>query len=174
MVRIPGAISGRWFAVGFAIVLVLGVVIGFSVVVRFQKIMTTLDEVRRLWPHASAMLEDRYQQVDLVLENLENLEADSKEERTFNPNEWQRIRNEFKASTLYDVQVRLIPELETMAANHLKTIGNSKAFDPMRKSIVDFVQADRHLEGLQSDFIGWLCMRLLALNIPDRIYSLLE
>jgi len=171
MVRIPGAISGRWFAVGFGIVLILGVVIGFSVVVRFQKIMTTLDEVRRLWPNVSAMLENRYQQVDMLLVNSE---AALSQGSTLIPKEWQRIRSEFKATTLYDVQVRLIPQLETMAAEQLKTVSKPKVIDPNRKSIVDFEQADRHLEALQSDFIGWLCMRLLALNIPDRIYSFLE
>ncbi len=171
MARIPGAISGRWFAVGFGIVLMLGVVIGFSVVVRFQKIMTTLDEVRRLWPNASAMLEDRYHQVDLLLENSE---AALTRGSSLNSKEWHRIRSEFKATTLYDVQVRLIPELETLAAEQLKTVSKSRALDPNRKSIADFEQADRHLEALQSDFIGWLCIRLLLLKIPDRIYSSLE
>ncbi len=186
MTKNPRAIPGRWFAGGFAILLILGVVIGFSVVVRFQKIMTALDEVRRLWPKAAVVLEDRYRKVDLLIEKSE---ATIDTSQPIDPKEWRKVRADFSASTLYEVQARLIPELESRARKVFDQTESGSAESGSAESgsaesgskltttdasIEAFDKADQVLEALQTDLVGWLCMRLLGLNVPDRIYSFLE
>jgi len=171
MTESPRAIPGRWFAAGFGILLILGVAVGFSVVLRFQKIMTALDEVRRLWPKAAVILEDRYQKIDLQIEKSETIIDPN---RSIDPKEWRKLRADFRASTLYEVQARLIPEVESSARKVFDQAEGGSTAETLEKSIQDFVKADRVLEALQSDLVGWLCMHLLGLNVPDRIYSFLE
>lgn len=167
----PRGISGRWFTIGFGILLAIGVVAGFLIVVRFQKIMTALDSVRHLWPDAAIVLEGRYREIDNMVSKLHANDS-GKDEAELRA--WQQSWAEFKTSTQYDVQARTIGRLESLADELVpERDGNfsTKDFSP---SLRDFLQADRSLRSLQADGIGWLCKQLFQMNIPDQIYSLLE
>ncbi len=148
----------------------LGVVGGFAVVVRFQKIMTALDDVRQVWPRAAEALEVRYRKIDLALESVD---ANDVAPTAVEPSEWRRARTAFRASTQYDVQARSVERLEDMAYRLASAADEATSTDTP-ESIREFIRADRVLESLQSDGLGWICTQLFRMNIPSRIYSFLE
>jgi len=167
----PKGISGRWFTIGFGILLVFGVVVGFSMVVRFQQIMTALDSARQLWPDAAIVLEDRYREIDNRISKLDANDSGNKEG---NLREWQQSWAEFKSSTQYDVQARTVERLETLADLITPTHDGDSAAKIPPVSLKKFLQADRSLGSLQTDGLGWLCTQIFRMNIPEQIYSLLE
>lgn len=167
----PRGISGRWFTIVFGIILAIGVVVGFSVVVRFQEIMTALDSVRSLWPDAAAVLEKRYQAIDELVSQTSASESRLLEIPLY---EWEQARSEFKSSTQYDVQAREIERLETLANLLAPTQDGDSATKIPPVSLEKFLQADRALGSLQADVPGWLCTQLFRMNIPNQVYSFLE
>ena len=167
----PRAISGRWFTLGFVAILILGVAMGFLSVVRFQKIMSSLDQVRQIWPMAAVALNDRYEKLDRLIQASNSADAGSV---LVDRVEWQKTRGAYAASTQYDVQVRLVRRLESMYAQQFPAKNFPVESKTQPDSIRHFIEADRTLDRLQSDSLGWLCMQLYRLNIPGPVYSFLE
>ncbi len=167
----PKGIPGRWFTICFGSLLALGVVVGFSAVIRFQKTMMALDSVRSLWPDAAAALEEQYQVIDRLITQGKASDAEISEARL---NEWQRARNEFKTSTQYDIQARQVVKLETLADRLVPTRDDDPTSRVLPASLQKFIEADRALGSLKTDALGWLCTQMFRMNIPDQIYMLLE
>ncbi len=167
----PAGISGRWFTICFGILLVLGVVVGFASVIRFQKTLDALDRVRSLWPEAASVLEERYHVFDSVLVKTDAAKSDIAKS---DADEWEQARRLFKSSTQYDVQSRAVRTLEALIEK-LNLAGDSDSLKKISSaSLEKFLQADRALGSLQSDAMGQLCTLLFRLKVPVSIYSVLE
>jgi hypothetical protein len=171
MSKPPRGISGRWFTICFGLLLAMGVVLGFTSVIRFQETMSALDSVRSLWPEAAATLEERYRIMDGLLSKIDTSESEEVKARV---RDWEEARRLFKSSTQYDVQSRAVPSLEALA----KRLNLARDIEPSQKtsaaSLEKFLDADRALGSLQSDALGSLCKLLFRLKIPTPIYSILE
>jgi hypothetical protein len=167
----PRGISGRWFTICFGVLLALGVVLGFSSVIRFQETMNALDTVRSVWPDAATVLEERYQVIDGLLVKLDGVEADNLKSRLA---DWEQARRQFKSSTLYDVQARVVPSLEAIVSHGKLDHEIEPQRIPASASLEKFLQADRTLAALQSDALGWLCKLLFRLKLPAPVFSILE
>lgn len=155
----------------FGIILVLAVVLGFSVVIRFQEMMAALENVRHLWPKAAAVLEDRYRSLDSQFEFDQNAIA---ADRASALEQWRQLRIQFHESTQYDVQSRAVQPLESVIKRLLPETSDKLGKNSPDESFAAFAQAEQRLESLQKDGIGWLSQLLLRLKIPEPIYSFLD
>ncbi|MDZ4850709.1 MAG: hypothetical protein SGI77_15590 [Pirellulaceae bacterium] len=171
MTHAPRSIPGRTFTIVFGIILVLGVVLGFSVVIRFQEMMTALENVRHLWPKAAAVLEVRYRTLDPRFEADQNAIAD---DRAVALEQWRQLRIQFHESTQYDVQSRAVQPLESVIKRLLPETSDKLGKNSPDAAVAAFAQAEKSLESLQKDGIGWLSQLLLRLTIPEPIYSFLD
>lgn len=167
----PAGISGRWFTICFGILLVLGVIVGFASVVRFQRTLDALDNVRSFWPEAASVLEERYQAFDGMLVKIDDADSDGLKQPMA---EWREARILFRSSTQYDVQSPAVRTLEALVEKLNLTKDGESLPKASSASLEKFLQADRTLGSLQSDIVGKLCKLLFRLNIPTSIYSVLE
>lgn len=154
----PLGIPGRLFVGPFVLVTVVLGVLMFSVAMRFQTIMTRLEEVRSLWPKASQELAPRY---DRINENLTkaNVPPAVKEE-------WESGRQAFQASGLFDRQSTVSVALERQIASSLPAAErNLSDFDS--PGIAKLIEAEQRRKVSQGDMIGWLTVQSLRLKLPS-------
>lgn len=150
---------GKSFTIAFTILLLFGLVLGFLLVLRFQAIMDSLESVRLLWPNAAVALEEYYSKVDESIEKSADKELLDK---------WQAARTDYLATSRFDSQSQWVDELHTLGRQS-KVQSQIPIEDPR---LVKFIESDKKLSSLQSDFIGSVTMLLLRLKIPPSIYQL--
>lgn len=155
-------ISGKHFVVPFAVVLCLLLGLMLSVAFRFQAVMTQLEEVRSLWPMASAVLSDRYAKVDAAISASAGVSESLK-------TEWKNALVEFQDSTRYDQQCPRAMVLERwLASNADELKGTAESIQPIDSTvaITKLVESDSKRGQLQSGFIGELTVASLRLKLP--------
>ncbi len=154
-------ISGKSFTIAFVLLLIVGLILGFSLVLRFQAIMEGLDSVRSLWPNAAVALEEPLLAVDRL--------ADAHPEKAVSQ-QWQEARKEYLSSSTFDTQSSSIPKLLELA-HQLAT-----DFQPPRNEerMARFLAADKELDALRTDTLGRMTMTFLRLKIPDSIHRALD
>jgi hypothetical protein len=154
----PSGISGRLFVVPFVLVTVVLGVLMFSVAMRFQTIMTRLEEVRTLWPAASQELEPRYERIN---QNLLSSNV-AKEVKA----EWESARKTFQGSSLFDRQSAVSISLERqIAKSQLASDRNLSDFE--LPGLSKLIEAERRRRSSQDDMIGWLTVQSLRLKLPS-------
>lgn len=155
-------ISGKQFVIPFAVVLCVLLGLMLSVAFRFQSVMKQLEEVRSLWPMASAALSDRYSEIDAAIASNATLSEDIK-------TEWKKAYADFQDSSRYDQQNPVAMNLEQWVATHSKDV---KDISPSKDSIASvpalskLIEADVKRGQLQEGFIGNLTVSALRLKLP--------
>lgn len=133
--------------------------------IRFQQLNQALAKLRNTWPTAAEVLESRYRAVD-------ERPVSSGVEAKGDAEKWAKLRTAFSASNLYDVQARLVGELEQTRIELVG--GTSKPTADESSKLADFLGADREFEALQSGWLGNLSKVVYRLKVPDRIYPILS
>lgn len=153
----PGGISGRLFVLPFVGVLVFLGVLMFSMAVQFQSIMARLEEVRSVWPNASAELSQRY---DRFNESF----AGSSVALTIKE-DWEGKRREFKVSSQFDRQSAASLVIEDQIKRLLEgTQKNNSDFE--LPGISKLLEAENRRKKAQNGIIGWLTVQGLRLKLP--------
>lgn len=153
----PGGISGRLFVLPFVGVLVLLGVLTFSVAVRFQSIMTRLEEVRSVWPNASEELSQRYDRFNESFAGSTVAETVKKE--------WESRRREFKVSSQFDRQSAASLAIESQIKRSLENTQRSNS-DFELPGISKLLEAENRRTKAQNGIIGWLTVQGLRLKLP--------
>lgn len=153
----PSSVSGRLFVLPFVGVLVFLGVLTFSIALRFQFIMARLEEVRSVWPNASAELSQRY---DRFNESF----ASSTEAETIRK-DWESQRREFKVSSQYDRQSAASLVIENQIKRSLDSNQQSNS-DFELPGISKLLEAENRRKKAQNGIIGWLTVQGLRLKLP--------
>jgi hypothetical protein len=152
----PRGIQGKHFVLPFVVVLVILCALMFAVGLRFQTIMSHLEEVRSLWPKASQKLRARYDSAASSIEKPDGkLAAD---------NPWSELKKRFEATSQFDHQSEASTEFENQIARSLGNTWNLSDFDD--PAIAKLLSADQKRKQVQSDSIGWLTIKSLRLKLP--------
>jgi len=159
--RHPGAIPGKWFVLPFVLLLLVLGVLMFAVAVRFQTIMSRLEEVRSLWPNASQELGNRYERLDSSF-------ADSSVTNEVKV-DWENGRREFKSSSQFDKQSIASSAIESQIHSALETANRNES-DFNLPNTTKLREAETRRRDAQGDFIGWLTVKTLRLKLPP-IYN---
>jgi len=153
----PRGIPGRVFVIPFVLVTVALGILMFSVAIRFQTIMTRLEESRSLWPEASKELEPRYARIN---ENQISSKASQ-----VSVEEWESGRKAFLVSSLFDRQSNASIALEHQIAKSLSASDRNLS-DFESPNISKLIEAERRRRVSQDDMIGWLTVQSLRLKLP--------
>lgn len=151
----PRTISGKLFAIPFAIVILFLLWLVFSMAVRFQTIMQQLERTRSAWPAASAALFERYETLlaadvrldDSLQSQLKNDLEDAKKVTRFD--QQSPLLHSIEQAVLGDQQARQV--LERMGLP-----------DP----VLEVLRLDKERELLQDDFVGKATVYGLRLKLP--------
>jgi len=130
----------------------------FSVAMRFQTIMTRLEESRSLWPNATQELESRYERINVSLIKA-NVGLAVKEE-------WESGRKAFLVSGLFDRQSTASISLERQIAKSLSGPEQNLS-DFELPGISKLIEAEQRRRVSQDDMIGRLTVQSLRLKLPS-------
>ena len=153
----PGGISGRLFVLPFVGVLVFLGVLTFSMAVRFQSIMARLEEVRSVWPNASAELNQRYDRFN------DSFAGSTVAETT--KEDWESKRREFKVSSQFDRQSAASLVIENQIKRSLEGTQRSNS-DFELPGISKLLETENRRRMAQNGIIGWLTVQGLRLKLP--------
>lgn len=155
-------ISGKQFVFPFAIVLCVLLGLMLSVAFRFQSVMKQLEEVRSLWPMASAVLSERYTAVDSAITSATSVSSDLK-------TEWKKAYADFQDSSRYDQQnprAMLLEQWIAAHSNELKELSAAAEAIDTLPALSKVIESDQKRERLQQGFIGNLTVSALRLKLP--------
>ena len=153
-VRQPRGIPGKWFAVSFVTLLTVLGGVTFAIAMRFQSIMSRVEESRSLWPNASQELASRYSSID------QRLATSPESARAAWTKSWQ----DFQASSLFDRQAVAALELEAHLRGEFAKVRSEAVSET--PSVAKLLDAEHRRSLLQNDTIGWLTIQTLRLRLP--------
>jgi len=158
---IPKGIPGKLFVIPFVLTLVLLCFLMIAVAVRFQTIMSRLEESRSLWPLASLELWSRYEQI-------KEPEGNS---RTGEKIDWEQSKRDFSGSTLFDKQsyASMVIESQISQSRNVSSHADAALYhgELASPNVSKLISAERRRKESQSGFIGWLTVRALRLKLPN-------
>ncbi len=157
----PGGIPGRLFVLPFVSVLVVLGSLMFAVAVRFQTIMSRLEDVRSQWPKASQELGFRYDRFNDSIA-ASTVAAAIKEE-------WTNNRREFNVSSQFDRQSVASLAIEKQIRQSLEGAQQSEA-DFNLPGLSKLMDSESRRKTSQDDILGWLTVQGLRLKLPP-IYN---
>lgn len=153
--RPPRTISGKLFAVPFAMVVLFLLWLVFSMAVRFQTIMKQLERTRGAWPAASVALFERYESF------LDSNPQWNESQRS----SLRKSLEEAKKVTQFDQQSPKFAQMEQSVRNSNLPQDFLQNHD-MADTVLEVMRLDREREQLQSDFVGRATVYGLRLNLP--------
>ena len=170
--------NGRWFTVGFVILIVAVLAISLVVNRRFETVTERFGVLRQEWGHVAFAVETPFSRIDAVLVDVSGPAK-----------QWRSMRQEYRRTAIYDEQSRMLDQMwgsykawrqDNSSVDPVATQTESPgiqqvAVDPeQRVRIERFIEADRDIERLLADPLGRLTYRMLLLDYPPRVYPTLR
>ncbi len=179
------SVSGKVFVVPFAILILFLLWLVFSIAVRFQTIMTQMDQTRTTWPATVAKLNARYDAIEQSMKTG-NVTTEPTSTSITAPaagepgptsallpaaswDQFKRLRTESKRFSQFEQQSVIISQIENLLDAHAET----KLPDELKsdESVRELLQSEKERDELQSGFVGRSTMFSLRLQLPP-IFSL--
>ena len=172
---------GKRFTLGFLAIIATFFVASVLVNRRFEAITARFEILRQEWGHVAELLEIRFTEIDAAMQSDGGAAAES----------YRRLRSEYRKSSLYDEQSRLLARLwesyEVWRAQEVaagspddSTERGSKPRTAIASSTADrervqrFIEADKEAEALLGDPLGRITQSILLLDYPPRVYRTLR